>query len=111
MNFDLDYDPQAPDRRIRLSGELTIYTVAEIKARVSTVLEETPTIEFDLAGVSEIDTAGLQLMLLIKKKQGANVQFVRHSEAVLQLIDLANLAGTLGDPVVISAKSTQEQTQ
>lgn len=95
--------------RAALSGELTIYTAAAIKSRLGELLGEQASIEIDLAGVAEIDTAGLQLMLMLKRKPGAEVSFVHHSSAVLRLVDLANLAGTLGDPVLISAPARKEQ--
>ncbi|MBP9712755.1 MAG: STAS domain-containing protein [Sterolibacterium sp.] len=107
MSFQLEFDATAT--HARLAGELTIYSVSEIRQRyVDAVEQKQPdSCEIDLADVSEIDTAGLQLMLLIKKRPGVNTQFIRHSSSVLRLIDLANLGGALGDPMLID-KSTQE---
>lgn len=100
------YELQIQDQSARLSGELTIYTAGEIKQRFA----ELPPgqLEIDLAGVTEIDTAGLQLMLMLKKKPDSAIHFVHHSAAVLRLVDLANLAGALGDPVILSASAGKE---
>jgi anti-sigma B factor antagonist len=89
--------------RVKLAGELTIYTAAEIKAALAEVMVESGEIEIDLSGITEIDTAGLQLMLIAKRNPGTVVRFVNHPASVLRLIDLANLGGALGDPLFISA--------
>ena len=86
-----------------LQGELTIYTVGEIRTRLLDVMAMTDRIEIDLGGVAEIDTAGLQLMLLAKRKPGKEVTFTHHSAVVLHLVDMANVGLMLGDPLVISA--------
>ncbi len=109
MSFQLEFDTTAT--HARLAGELTIYSVAEIRQRYAAeMLEKCPDCcEIDLAEVSEIDTAGLQLMLLIKKRAGVNTQFIRHSAAVLRLVDLANLGGALGDPMLIDKSTVESQ--
>jgi len=58
-------------------------------------------VEVDLSGVNEIDTAGLQLMLQLKRKCGTRLRLVNHSPAVLQILDLSNLGAQFGDPVVL----------
>lgn len=88
---------------VALAGELSIYSVAEIKAGLSEAMTSTDEIEVDLSGVTEMDTAGLQLMLIAKRNPGKKVRFTNHPPAVLRLIDLANLGGVLGDPLVIAA--------
>ncbi|MBV8464635.1 MAG: STAS domain-containing protein [Burkholderiales bacterium] len=88
-----------------LSGELGIYTVPDIRQQVLALFAAADNIDIDLSGVTEIDTAGLQLMLMTKREQGKQVRFCNHSQVVLKLIDLANLGQTLGDPVFISARS------
>ncbi len=86
-----------------LTGEVTIYTVSEIKAALSRELEGSETIEIDLAGVNEMDTAGLQFMLIAKRYPGKTVHFTNHPPVVLRLVDLANLGGALGDPLLFTA--------
>lgn len=89
-----------------LAGDLTIYAAAEAKAGLTALLEACSEVELDLSAVSEIDTAGFQLLLLIKREAqrlGKTVRFVAHSRATLELIDLYNMAAQLGDPLVIPA--------
>ncbi len=96
---------------LTLSGELNIFTAASTKTQlldaVSQAAEDSD-IDIDLSSVSEIDSAGLQLMVMAKRdatRQNKRLRFVRHSEAVVDLIELCDLAGQLGDPVLICPKN------
>ena len=89
--------------RVLLTGELTIYTVAETKTGLAEAMIGADQVEVDMSGVTEIDTAGLQLMLIAKRNPGGQVRFVNHPRSVLRLVDLANLGAALGDPLVIAA--------
>lgn len=88
---------------LAIDGEVTIYSVAALKAGLDALAPSLAEIEIDLSGVSEIDTAGLQLMLMAKRIEGRSVRFVNHSEVVLQLLEISNLAGAIGDPLILSA--------
>jgi anti-sigma B factor antagonist len=92
MRWDIKVDIES--RTLKISGELTIFSVASAQTDELTV---------DLAGVTELDSAGLQLMLLAKRKQGKVVHFRDHPDAVLRLIKLARVEPTLGDPLVLRA--------
>ncbi len=90
-------------RRLFIEGEMTVASAAALRDEILAALpsgagEE---VEADLSGVSEIDTAGLQIMLQLKRKCGARLRLVNHSPAVLQILDLSNLGAQFGDPVVI----------
>jgi anti-anti-sigma factor len=89
--------------RVTLAGELTIYSVAEIKAGLTEAMNGADEVEVDLQGITEMDTAGLQLMLIAKRNQGKDVRFINHPQSVLRLVDLANLGAVFGDPLFISA--------
>lgn len=88
---------------LAIDGEATIYSVAELKAGFAALAPSCAMVEIDLSGVTEIDTAGLQLMLMAKRIEGRNVHFVNHSDVVLQLLEMSNLAGAVGDPLIIAA--------
>ena len=89
--------------RLTMSGEMTIYNAAQLKATLAEAMRGATEIEVDLSGIADIDTAGLQLMLIAKRHPDCRVRFVNHSPEVLRLIDLANLGGALGDPLFIAA--------
>lgn len=84
---------------------MTIYTAAQIKESLLSTMEGCAELEMNLGQVSEIDTAGLQLLALAKREaadRNKPLHFVAHSQAVLDMLDLCNLAGAFGDPVVLS---------
>ena len=94
------------NHRLSLSENLTIYHALEQKTHLLDALATSDELELDLLQVGEIDTAGLQLLLLLKKeaqKAGKRVAIVAHSRAVRAVIDFCNLATELGDPLVIPA--------
>lgn len=93
-------------QRLSLSEDLTIYHALEQKQRLLEALADAEHLELDLRQVSEIDTAGLQLLILLKKEaqqNGKKVAIVAHSQAVRSIIDFCNLATELGDPLLIPA--------
>ena len=92
--------------RLSLTEDLTIYHALEQKKTLLAALAATSELELDLLQVGDIDTAGLQLLLLLKKeaqRAGKRVAIVAHSQAVRSVIDFCNLAAELGDPLVIPA--------
>lgn len=101
MAWDIRVDMQ--QRAVTICGELTIFSVQDIRNRLLEVLAGLDEVSIDLGEVTEIDTAGLQLMLLAKRKAGKTVRFCNHADAVLRLLDLANLGQALGDPLVLKA--------
>ena len=90
---------------IGIEKDMTIYSAAQIKKDMISAMDNCNEIEMNLAHVSEIDGAGLQLLALAKREaadRNIPVRFVSHSKAILEMLDLCNLAGVFGDPVVIS---------
>lgn len=93
-------------QRLSLNQDLTIYHAFEQKTMLLDALLATDDLELDLLQVSDIDTAGLQLLVLLKKeaqRAGKRVAIVAHSQAVRSVIDFCNLATELGDPLLIPA--------
>jgi anti-sigma B factor antagonist len=89
-----------------LSADLTIYHALEQKQQLLAALAATDELELNLSQVDEMDTAGLQLLILLKKeaqRAGKCVRIVAHSQAVSAVIDFCNLAGEFGDPLIIPA--------
>ena len=93
---------------LKVTGSLTIYEAAEARARFREELEADPALEVDLSGVEELDTAGAQVLLWLKRegaREGHAVPFLHHSPAVLEVLDQLNLAGAMGDTLLISPSS------
>lgn len=87
--------------------DFTIYRVAELKPQLLAILDEAERIELDLSHVERMDSAGCQLLMLIKREAsaaGKTLAIVAHSPAVQSLIEFYNLAAWFGDPLVVPAE-------
>jgi len=82
--------------RLTLEGELTIYGAAELQARLVAALADAPEgLDIDLAGVTDIDSAGVQLLLATHRTALASDRSVllrAPSEAVHDVLALFDLA-------------------
>lgn len=70
--------------RLTLEGPLTIYEAVERKRELLAALDAAARLEIDLSGVDEMDTAGLQLLVLAGReagRAGKSVAVVMHSAA------------------------------
>lgn len=80
--------------QIRIEDELTIYTASAVAAAISTALNSHASVAIDLSGVSEIDTAGLQILLVARKEallHERQVRFIGQNRVVLEALQLMNL--------------------
>ncbi|MEV4141707.1 STAS domain-containing protein [Dactylosporangium sp. NPDC049742] len=88
-----------PARRLELDGELTIVAAAEQQARVRGFLAESPApAELDLSGVTELDTAGLQILLAARREaeqRGTTLTFHDPSGPVRSVFETAHLSAEL----------------
>lgn len=90
--------------RVKMEGEMTIYHALELKQGLLECLNHCTEMEINLSGVSEMDTAGFQLLVLAKceaARGGRPLRLVEHSPATLEVMDLFNMAAYFGDPVVM----------
>ncbi len=77
-----------------IEGDLTIRRVQEMKDVILARLAQSQALEVDLAGVTEIDTAGIQLLLMARRAAQASrkeLRLVAHSHAVAALFDLLRI--------------------
>ena len=91
---------------LAIDGEMTIYRAAELKPLVLDALERAQVLELSLAGVSELDTAGLQVLILAKEAAqsgGRTLRLVDHSPAVLEVFELLGMTAYFGDAVLVAA--------
>ncbi|MFC4278784.1 STAS domain-containing protein [Achromobacter aloeverae] len=88
-------------RTLRLEGELTIYTAQEVRQRLSQALAadaEPEPLCVDLSGVTELDTAGVQLLLAAHARAQAQQRELRLAglaEPLREVIALLGLDSTL----------------
>jgi len=92
--------------RLYPSGEMTIYSAAELKPALLHALGQSDEIEIDLGDISEIDTSGVQLLMLMKREAavaGKALKLAGHSPAVLEVFELLGLGNWFGDPQLLPA--------
>ena len=105
VNSTLDNGGQC---RLSIEGDMTIYHAMQLKEELLAPLPQCSEMEVDLSKVGEIDSVGLQVLVVLKReaeKLGKSLHFIGHSRAVLELMDLCNLGGFFGDPVLIHSKA------
>lgn len=90
-------------------GALTIFQAAERKPELLHALGLAEhALSLDLSGVDELDTAGVQLLLLARReaeRRGLVVEVVAYSPAVLSVFDLLQLHG-LFTPAQLAMEDT-----
>lgn len=99
-----DTDTGSNPAVLRIVGELTIFRAAELK---QALLRTPAPTEVDLSGVTEIDSAGIQLLMLAKKtalKHQRDFRLVAHSEPVMDVFELLDVARYFNDPLVMVAR-------
>lgn len=78
----------------KIVGEFSIYTAAALKPKLLEALAAAPALSLDLAGVTEIDSAGIQLLLLLKRetrKSGSELRLTGSNPVVDEALALCNL--------------------
>ncbi|MBK1614745.1 anti-sigma B factor antagonist [Rubrivivax gelatinosus] len=91
-----------PTDTFAIDGELSIYRAGELREALLARLAEAVAhpLEIDLAGVTEFDSAGVQLLFAARKSaaaRGRELRLVRHSPAVLEVFQALDLAGHFGN--------------
>lgn len=84
---------------LKIVGELTVFSAADLKPRLLAHLNGNDAPAVDLAGVTEFDTCGVQLMMLARREAvaaGKRLSFTGHSEAVLNGLTALQLSSELG---------------
>ena len=90
--------------RIAIEGEMTIYRAADLKVTVLEALRKARVLEIDLSGITELDIAGLQVLMLAKQAAAADqreLRLLRHSPAVMEIFEMLDLVAFFGDAVLI----------
>lgn len=84
---------------LHLEGELNIYTAAEVRLRLLEALKHDGNLQLDLSAVTEVDTAGLQLLILALReteRRGTRLHCPSPSPAVVEVLELCNLTARFG---------------
>lgn len=85
--------------RFSIEGKVTACMVEELGEAILPVISYSQEIEIDLSRVSEIDLAGLRLMVDAKLEaisRDKKLRFTGHSKPVAEIMGLFDLGGFLG---------------
>lgn len=87
-----------------IEGAMTINNATSLKASLDGVLDDPRELEINLSKVNEIDSAGIQLLMLAKKERTRHdreTSLIERSSIVVDALWLLGLAPYFGDPVVV----------
>jgi anti-anti-sigma factor len=94
-------------QHLSIQEDMTIYNAVALKETLLGYCQyKIRELQLDLSAVAEIDSAGLQLLMLLKaeaEQRGFILRLVGHSVAVIEVFELLKLGMYFGDPMVIPA--------
>lgn len=113
--------PSALDRAadsataLSIEGEFNIFTAQHTKGALLDAIAAAPggadgDIVIGLGDVTEIDTAGLQLMVMAHRealRQGKHLRFTPCSQPVMDIVSLCGMAAALGLPTPAPSQPVQ----
>lgn len=91
--------------RVFIEGEMTIYNAGVMKENFDGILDDPRELEINLSKINEIDSAGIQLLMLAKKERARHnrkTSLTAHSNAVVDALEILGLMPYFGDPVVMT---------
>jgi len=89
--------------KAKLQDALDISSVAEARDTILQILNSGDSIRFDLSSMTEIDTAGVQLILAVRKEamaQGKECRFVHPSPPVEEVFRALGRGGIFDESVL-----------
>jgi anti-sigma B factor antagonist len=92
-----------------IEGELTVFTAHALKDSLMAAFEADAHVHVDLSGVSEVDGAGVQLLMAAKREareRGASLTLSGHPPQLIAALELADLAREFGDALVLDQEAT-----
>lgn len=99
MGLDVTTSQEGAVYQMHLRGEMTIYTAATLKPQLLNALAQTQRLDLNLGEVSELDTAGVQLLVLTHREAaatGKTLRLVAASPAVRETVTFYRLESAVG---------------
>jgi len=85
-------------RQVALAGEVTIFTAEEIRRQLLAAIDGEDDVDVDLSQVTEIDTAGVQLIVAALREaaqRGRELSFTAGSAPVVEVMGLLGLSSCM----------------
>ncbi len=111
--MDYSFQTESKDNAaiVTFEGELNIYSASELKNKFLEFLDSSETLIIDLNDVTSIDTAGIQILIFLKKEADRlkkKLILKSHNQVVLRFFDLYGLVGFFADKIVISKEAKEK---
>lgn len=77
--------------RVRIEGEMTVYHADPLKKKLFDIFFKNSELEVDLSSVRDMDTAGFQILMLLRREAnmtGRRFRITSHSESTIQVVRL-----------------------
>jgi anti-sigma B factor antagonist len=87
----MDFSVSNTEGRIHLTGEITIYAAQALKQQLFALIESGQPIDVDASAVTILDSAGLQLLLMLRKTSGGALRVHSPSDAVRDVLEMCGL--------------------
>jgi len=107
----IDMQQQGRHTRLLLSGELTIYDAVELHRALLGSLGGCDSLALDLSAVTDLDAAGLQQLMLLRREARATgnpLRVLAHSDATRDVLALCGLDADFGEPTNVSSAESSE---
>lgn len=92
------------EARLQVVGEMNIYGAAALKDQLFALAPESGVdIELDLSGVTALDTAGVQIMLMLRRlaqSKGVAFRLVSPSAVAVQMLELCGLRNLIAQSML-----------
>lgn len=102
--MEIEFKKTAGSTTAKCRGRLTIYTVAGVREAFNSIVGEGKPTTLNMEELVDIDTAGIQLLMALKRQcgvQGIELNIRNHSPILISILDLYGLAGYFGDRIVL----------
>jgi anti-sigma B factor antagonist len=94
----VEFQIESRSGTVTVSGDMTVYCASELKPALLTEVAAGHHL-LDLSQVQELDTAGLQLLLLLNREMQGRLRIVACSPIVRAALELTHLDGLIAAEV------------
>lgn len=94
---------------VKVEGELTVYAVHDLKTRLLAALSDGTPLQIDLSEVSEVDGAGIQLLLATQREARQNGTTLRLNSMAPQVAEALALMDLTHEFATVPAGHSEQR--